>query len=95
MGYTRCTGAEVGDGSPVKPLSRGDIVLVVWTRSPGYQVVVGMVVKKWGRNIRCEWTDGVGGHHIHYVARRAEGRTWARGVRGPAADALRSYMALT
>ena len=89
--------------------SRGDIISVVVT-APGFSnrlVVRGAIVKKPGHEIRCVYTDNVfrrgsitmefvtNVKHNFHVRLRDEGRTWARGVEGPAAEALQVYVALT
>lgn len=88
--------------------SRGDIVSIV-VPAPGFTgryIVRGAVVKKPGHEIRCVYTDNVfrrGPYELHtgtyrhnfHVRLRDEGRTWARGVDGPVAEALQVYLALT
>lgn len=90
--------------------ARGDIISVVVT-APGFSnrlIVRGAVVKKPGHEIRCVYTDNTfrsrrglvlqnadPQHRTIHVRLRDEGRTWARGVDGPAVEALRVYVALT
>jgi hypothetical protein len=96
MGHARCTGAEVGDGAPMKPLARGDVISVVLNGilHNDSMRIIPCIVKKWGPKIRCVYVDKNGHHHHVLVRRNCEGRRWARGADGPEVEALHVATAL-